>query len=79
MSPVSENGANPHEYSDVPVVPVSDAGSGPNGHQPGFPEPSEWLARDGEWRSIETDPPAFAGEIVNTRNAGEQPAERSTA
>jgi 5S rRNA maturation endonuclease (ribonuclease M5) len=27
----------------------------------------EWLARDGAWRSLETDPPAFASEVVETR------------
>ena len=76
--PVSENGANPHEHSDVPVVPVSDTASSLNGGRPDFLEPIEWLARDGEWRPIKTDPPAFPGEVVNTRNAGEQPDERST-
>ena len=29
----------------------------------------EWLARDGVWRSYEAEPPHFAGEIVETRNA----------
>lgn len=50
-----------------------------NGDQPDFPESGEWLARDGQWRRYDTDPPALTGEVIGTRNAGEQPAnERST-
>jgi hypothetical protein len=30
-------------------------------------EAAEWLARDGIWRSFETDPPALPGEIAETR------------
>ena len=26
-----------------------------------------WLARDGVWRSLEHEPPAFPGEVVETR------------
>jgi hypothetical protein len=29
---------------------------------------SEWLARDGAWRSCTADPPAFHGEVVDTRD-----------
>ena len=30
-------------------------------------ELGEWLARDGVWRRFATDPPAVAGEVVDTR------------
>jgi hypothetical protein len=30
-------------------------------------EPDEWLAGDGVWRSLEQEPPAFPGEILQTR------------
>jgi hypothetical protein len=29
----------------------------------------EWQARDGVWRSFATEPPAFPGEVVATRDA----------
>ena len=35
---------------------------------------TEWLARDGAWRSTTDDPPTIPGEIVATRTA-ESPAE----
>jgi hypothetical protein len=31
------------------------------------PAPREWRARDGRWRSLESDPPAFPGEVIDTR------------
>jgi Protein of unknown function (DUF3631) len=40
-----------------------------NGDQPDFPRTEEWLARDGVWRPIETDPPIFPNEIVDRREA----------
>jgi hypothetical protein len=30
----------------------------------------QWLARDGAWRSFDTDPPVFASEVVETRHGG---------
>jgi hypothetical protein len=36
-------------------------------------ERDQWLARDGVWRRFETDPPAFAGEVVETRRGDERP------
>jgi hypothetical protein len=56
---VAKNGANPHEQSDVTVSRFESAGIGANA--------TEWLARDGAWRSLEDDPPTFADEIVDTR------------
>jgi hypothetical protein len=36
----------------------------------------EWRGRDGRWRSLVTDPPAFPGEIIATRgDAGEEQGE----
>jgi hypothetical protein len=32
---------------------------------------AEWLARDGIWRSLATDPPTFPSEVVATRAGGE--------
>jgi Protein of unknown function (DUF3631) len=34
---------------------------------------AEWLARDGIWRSFETDSPAFPGEIIDTRHGSPSP------
>lgn len=31
------------------------------------PKLREWLARDGKWRSLEDEPPGFAGEVIETR------------
>jgi AAA domain len=31
------------------------------------PPAGEWLARDGEWRSLASDPPGFEGEVVEVR------------
>jgi hypothetical protein len=36
-------------------------------------ERDQWLARDGVWRPLATDPPAFAGEIVETTCGSERP------
>jgi DeoR-like helix-turn-helix domain len=37
-------------------------------HTTGAREDEWWKARDGEWRSVELEPPAFPGEVVETRN-----------
>jgi hypothetical protein len=56
---LAENGANTHEQSDVTLSPFNGANTGVN--------PTEWLARDGVWRSLEDDPPTFPTEILSTR------------
>jgi hypothetical protein len=38
-----------------------------SGADNGTPPIGEWLARDGVWRSLESEPPTFAGEVVETR------------
>jgi Protein of unknown function (DUF3631) len=41
-----------------------------NRHYPSVEEGqdlAEWLARDGLWRSFESDPPVFPGEVLDTR------------
>jgi hypothetical protein len=37
-------------------------------------EPSEWLVRDGKWRSFEDEPPAFPREVVETRGGSREAA-----
>jgi hypothetical protein len=45
-----------------------DAGDGGDGRlDEETPTSGEWVARDGKWRSFETEPPALPGEIVDTR------------
>ena len=93
-----ESGANPHEYSDLAVLRFETPGSGnaPENGEPDEPvcatcatssasngrAAGEWFARDGRWRCLEHDPPAFPGEVVDTRepitNAGNEPAEGGT-
>lgn len=59
------SGTSAEAAPTAPTAPTAYHSS--NGDGPDFPEPSEWLARDGVWRSIEADPPAFPGEVVGTR------------
>ena len=76
--------------AEVPRLPAScgsGAASRPLGRElpPAPPQPvcgndqhvKVWGARDGIWRSLTTDPPALAGEIVQTR-ADEEAAGPST-
>ena len=60
--------ANGRDPRGEPVVSSrSRAPRAPRGYEEDEPQPNEWLARDGRWRRIEDEPPAFPGEVVDTR------------
>jgi putative DNA primase/helicase len=68
-NPVSaRNIANEREGRGEPTV--SSRSRRPRLSRPSVeeePEATEWLAGDGVWRSLEDDPPAFPGEVLETR------------
>lgn len=72
----STEAANPHEQTVV--THVTDTRQGESGEPLTiFDEPAaEWLSRDGVWRSLATDPPAFADEVVETRLGDGDSADR---
>jgi hypothetical protein len=55
------NSPRPETATQNGVPPI------PNTHGDALPPSREWLARDGRWRSFTDEPPAFAGEVVDTR------------
>jgi hypothetical protein len=71
----SENGANPHEHSDVAAVADESAETLACGHG------EQWQARDEQWRCTTCTPPLFPGEVIGmraTHDADNTSAGRST-
>jgi Protein of unknown function (DUF3631) len=65
-SATSATSATSQSHSQADVADVADVAH--TRERPGGEaEPGEWLGRDGIWRSLETDPPAFPGEVVEAR------------
>ena len=64
---------NPPDRPDKPDTGTPTSGvSGLFSRSPDADEPAttarEWLARDGAWRSYDSDPPALAGEVLEERD-----------
>jgi hypothetical protein len=65
LSATSATSATSLPLSQANVADVADVA---DGRQP-FRSDSEWLARDGVWRSLDDEPPTFRTEVVETRKA----------
>jgi hypothetical protein len=63
-SATSATSATTAPLSQADVADVADVADRRDGDGP-----TEWLARDREWRRFDTEPPAFPGEVLETRQA----------
>lgn len=63
----ARNAAYPRDARGGTAQPSRSRGSRGSRGSEGRDSPSEWLARDGVWRSVESEPPAVPGEVVETR------------
>jgi uncharacterized protein DUF3631 len=69
----AESARSNHDGRDPRGEPAQTEGSrAPRGNRASEArarERDEWLARDGSWRPLSTDPPAFSGEVIDVRPA----------